>query len=146
MTVDERQFDSELSKWLLQISSLSQLKEEVGEISPGERNALSQLNLFAEPAAEELVDFGPEFIERIFDQLEQRRKSGDRGRFPVPIDWGRPFNPILSEGLALIRVLNQVEERAILRGEPAPELGRKATKILEELADVFLDDLERMCV
>lgn len=144
--MDNREFDLDLRRWLSGVSSLEQLRSEFGGISEGERAELEALGFYDEPTPEELAAFGPDFVHRVMERVEMRSKALDWQWPSKPIDWGYPVNPLISEGFAVIRLLEQVEERANQRGEPAPVLVRKATQIAERLADVVLDDLERLCV
>lgn len=70
----EREFEKQVLEELRGISSLAELQQLVGEISPEEQARLR--TLWDEPITEEELRFlGPDFDERIKNRLEEHLKS-----------------------------------------------------------------------
>jgi hypothetical protein len=138
--VADEAFEASMREWLKELPPLAELEELVmGSLTDEERELVAAMDLAAEPTAEDLGAYGPEFVERLLNRLF------DHGRIrkkPSPhLSTASPeFTAVPSgaEYIALVEMLAEAEIDALVRGESARELGKKRVELLESAADVFI--------
>ncbi|TAK28824.1 MAG: hypothetical protein EPO21_21960 [Chloroflexota bacterium] len=131
-----KQFDRYLLEDVLQIQSLDELNELVGDITPEERALLASIDLSSEPTEQERQALASDFVDRLIERtVSHIRTRKDSSREPVESKLR------FIEGLALLDLLQEIEADNLAQGVFSPELSKKTLKVAEQLADLWTEKM-----
>ncbi|MEJ7653220.1 MAG: hypothetical protein WKH64_07685 [Chloroflexia bacterium] len=127
-------FEDKILGWLADHPSLEELKMLAGDLTEEEHKLLAEMDMDVEPTEEDLVDFGPEFIQGVVDRvladssmrLEPAQVSGPTG--------GPEMTQTLEQGYRYLSLFKTMDSN--------PVVSKKAEQLAESLGDLMIAKAE----